>query len=391
MNMLRGIWVALALVLLILPGHPTVAADADATPTAPVLRPDGGKWRLGYYEGGQYPDYAVILKATVRGLVELGWMEPLDLDPPGLDPAVPGALWRHLARNARSDYLTFVEDGFYAAGNFDRDVRATVRETLLDRLTAAGDIDLMIAMGTWAGQDLATDRHDVPTIVMSTSDPVGSGIVPSAEDSGLPHLHAKVEPDRYARQVELFHDVIGFSVLGIVYEDSPEGRTFGAVDAVERTAAARGFRVERCHAPFSDVPLAAAEEAVLRCYADLAGRTDAVYLTAHRGLGDATLPQVVETLAGAGVPSFSMLGESEVRRGLLMSVAQNNYAYVGQFHADTIARVFNGAAPGDLSQVWLAPAKIALNLRTAERIGYDPPVDILLASDEIFMDIEDGP
>lgn len=391
MSLLRSIATAalVAFALALASAGPGRAAPADVTPTAPVKPADGGTWRIGYYEGGQYPDYAVILKATVRGLINLGWMEPLDLEPPEVDVTEPGALWRYLSANAQSDYITFVEDAFYAAGNFDREVRQEVRERLVERLAEEDGIDLMIAMGTWAGQDLANDRHAVPTIVMSTSDPIGSGIVPGAEDSGHAHVHAKVEPDRYARQVELFHDIIGFSSLGVVYEDSPEGRTFAAVEPIQRVAKARGFTVESCNAPFNDVEQAESEAAVVACYARLAETADAVYLTAHRGLNATTLPAAVAPLVEAGVPTFSMLGESEVRRGVLMSVAQNNYAYVGQFHADTIARVFNGAAPGDLSQVWLAPAKIALNLKTAELIGYDPPVDILLASDEIFQTIAD--
>jgi len=38
--------------------------------------------------------------------------------------------------------------------------------------------------------------------------------------------------------------------------------------------------------------------------------------------------------------------------------------------------------------VFEAPPKIAINLRTAEIIGYNAPVDVMLAADEIFHDIE---
>lgn len=347
---------------------------------------NGQKWRIGYYEGGQYPDYEVILKATVRGLISLGWMQPLEI-PEGAAVA-PGGFWRYLAENTVSDYIRFVPDAYYNAGNFDRDQRGPARAAVLERLADKKDVDLMIAMGTWAGQDLATDAHGVPTVVMSTSDPVAAGIVVSAEDSGLPHLHAKVEPQRYARQVELFHDILGFKSLGLVYEDSEEGRTFAAVADVEDVAKARGFKIERCLAPFSGVDDRVAETRAAACYASLADKVDAVYLTVHRGLNENSFPGIIEGLNRASVPTFSMLGENEVKQGALMSVAQSNYVYVGQFHAKTIAEILNGAAPGDLPQVWRAPAKIALNLKTAEVIGYDPTVDILMASDEIYQTIE---
>jgi hypothetical protein len=49
-----------------------------------------------------------------------------------------------------------------------------------------------------------------------------------------------------------------------------------------------------------------------------------------------------------------------------------------------MARIFHGAKPRQLSQLWIDPPKIALNLATARIIGFDPPVDILLAADEVY-------
>lgn len=358
-------------------------------PTTPRLRDDGSKWRIGYYEGGQYRDYEVIFKATLRGLMALGWMDELAL-PPENDPE-PGGFWRWLSSQARSDYLEFPADGWHAAGDFDRERRPVVVEELIERLNGPADIDLVIAMGTWAGQDLSTDAISTPVVVGSTSDPVASGIVASAEDSGRAHLHAKTEPGRYGRQVELFHDVFRFERLGVVYEDSVEGRSFAAIEEIETIAAARGFALETCHAPFNGVTREEAARAAIDCYREIASRADAVYVTVHRGVTPHSLPAVLEPLFEHALPTFSMLGEQEVRQGVLMSIAQLNYVYVGRFHAETIARILNGAQPRGLPQVWQAPAKIALNLETAERIGYDPAVDILMASDEIFIEISPPP
>ncbi|MBB4000445.1 ABC transporter substrate-binding protein [Aureimonas pseudogalii] len=357
-------------------------ASVRIWPSEPCLKPDGRKWRIGYYEGGQYKDYEVILKSTVRGLMAIGWIKPMDL-PVGNNPE-PGGFWRWLSTNAVSDFVEFSSDAYYAAGNFDKERRPQVRTELLDRLKTRGDIDLVLAFGTWAGQDLSTDEVSTPVVVASTSDPIGSKIIRSETDSGHDHLTAKVEPQRYARQVELFSDIFHFKKLGLVYEDSPEGRSFAAVDDIERIAKDRGFEIVSCFAPFNNIAQEEAEAKLEACYAEIATRSDAVYLTVHRGLTGTSLPKSLAPLIEHDLPTFSMAGESEVRLGALMSVAQSDFIYVGRFHAETIARIFNGAKPRDLPQVWQAPAKIALNLQTAEEIGYDPSVDILLASDEIF-------
>jgi hypothetical protein len=44
--------------------------------------------------------------------------------------------------------------------------------------------------------------------------------------------------------------------------------------------------------------------------------------------------------------------------------------------------------PGDLPQIFEDPPKISLNLETAKYIGYNPPVEILVAADEIFQKTE---
>ena len=74
-----------------------------------------------------------------------------------------------------------------------------------------------------------------------------------------------------------------------------------------------------------------------------------------------------------------------------MSISQASYKYVGEFNAKTIAKVLNGAKPREIPQIFEEPPKIAINIKTAEIIGYDPPVDVMLAADEIFQEIETPP
>ncbi|MHB8765111.1 MAG: ABC transporter substrate-binding protein [Deferrisomatales bacterium] len=360
-------------------------AQAVLTPANPAAKPDGTRWRIAYLEGGAYPDYQVIFKAIVVALAEKGWLD----DPGFSEPYDPDhrAVWERLADGGKSRYVEFVRDAFYSS-NFDPELRVKTRAELLRRLTERKDIDLVIAMGTWAGQDLANDEHSVPTIVASTSDPVGAGIVAGAADSGRDHLHAKVDPTRYETQVLLFHDIAGFRRLGLVFEDTPEGRSYAAVPAVEKAAAELGFEVVTCSAPFSGVEQPEAVENVLRCHEELAPRVDALYLTVHRGVTLQDLPRLLEPLVRRKVKTFSQLGTQQVRHGVLFSVAQSGYRPVAGFHAHVIAQVFNGKKPRAMPQLWQDPAQIAINLKAAAAIGYTPPVDILLVADEIYESIE---
>lgn len=357
-------------------------SKADTWPTTPVAPTTHERWRIGYVESGDYIDYALTLAETADGLELLGWLEYTRPRPDGLSGP---ELWKWLAENTRSEYLEFVADAYWRPGNFDAQQRGPMRKSISDRLNSRKDIDLLIAMGTWAGQDLRELGPPVPTIVGSVSDAIASGLADSEQDSGRDNMHTRIEPERYQRQLRLFHEIVGFDTLGIVYESSEEGRSYAAVAAAEQVAAERNFKLEHCHAPSASIPLEQAVENAVNCYVRLAERhVGAVYVTTHRGVTNESIETIATRLLQARIPSFSMAGSREVAKGLLMSIAQADLSHVGLFHAETIARTLNGAKPRQLSQLWVAPPKIALNLSTARRIGFDPPVDILLAADEVY-------
>jgi ABC-type uncharacterized transport system substrate-binding protein len=362
---------------------PVVAAADHGT--GPVTN-DGRKWRVGYLEGGDYINYPLNLRAIVDGLARLGWVEPLEV------PKFKGAddtreMWAWLSKNAGSKTLEFAPDAYWSSG-WDDEKRKKIKEEVVARLRDKGDIDLMIAMGTWAGQDLANNDHSVPTMVVSTSDPIKSKIIVSAKDSGYDHLHAKVDPDRYANQVKLFYEVVGFGRLGLVYEDSVDGRTYAALEDVQRVADELGFKLVKCEAPFSGISVAEATEGVIKCHRELAGKVDALFLTVHRGVVCEAMPEIMEPLLERELPTWSQRGSREVRQGVLMSISRADFSEIGLFHARVMDRIFNGAKPRDLGQVFQDPKAIAINLETAQRIEYDPSFDILAAADEIFEETD---
>jgi len=359
------------------------AGRASVFPTTPTAKPDGKRWRIGYVESGDYDQYPLTLTQIVNGLRHLGWLTLKADIPKGISGH---DLWTWLAANAQSRYLEFVADAYWQPGNFDAAQRAPMRAAVTQRIHDKHDIDLIIAMGTWAGQDMRAIGPPVPTIVASSSDPVAAGISDSAQDSGRDNLHTRVEPERFQRQVRLFHEIVPFKTLGIVYENSESGRTYAAVAAVEQVSHELGFTVEQCYAQSSSIPTDQAIANAVGCYRKLAQQhVDAVYVTTHRGVTPDSIGDIAKILEDAKIPSFSMNGSSEVKKGILLSLAQADLSYVGLFQAETIARIFHGAKPRQLSQIWIDPPKIALNLATARTIGFDPPVDILLAADEVYQ------
>ncbi len=352
---------------------------------APVLH-NGEPWRLAYYEGGPWIDYQGELVALVDTLVELGWIEPFQWPATGSSDDV-FQLWNWLADYAKSEFIEFVKDAFWSA-DWQSDQRQQNREDAILRLSNTGDIDLILAMGTWAGVDLANERHNTPTLVMSTNNPVQAGIVVSAHDSGLDHVHARTDPERFIRQITAFHNIVRFSRLGILYDDTPEGRVFAVLDDAQTVADRLGFELVTCVAPDADVSEERAVAAAALCLAQLAPRVDAFLITSHIALTAEHLPDVLAALFEYNIPSWALEGPDLVKRGALMSIQREGYEAIGRFQAGNVDRILNGVRPRDLNQILEEPKALAINLEVARRIGFDLPPGLIVAADALFETIE---
>ncbi len=360
-----------------------LAADKGDFSTAPVTH-NGKKWRIGYFEGGDYINYQLNFLGIIRALMDMGWMERATI--PEQTGEQTAGLWKWLCADTQSQYIEFVADGHYT-GNWDKAVIAKMAPQIIARLNNQKDIDLIIAAGTRAGLSLATNDHHVPTLVISTTDPLAAGIIKSVEDSGYDHVHARVDPYRHERQIRVFHHFVGFDRLGIAYQDTEQGRSYAALDSVKKVAAETGFQIVPCFTTDESGDIKKDEESVQTCFKTLCKTADAIYVTAQNGVHANSIPELVNIANECKIPTFTQSHSEQVKYGFLMSISRANFQYVGRFYADTMAKIFNGAKPRDIDQLFEAPSKIAINLETAKAIGYDPSMDVISVADEIFEKI----
>jgi ABC-type uncharacterized transport system substrate-binding protein len=362
-----------------------LAAAVLARPEMPGAAQGSGRpVRIAYIEGGFYTDYASILIALAQGLAELGVLANGDV-PARENAGSTEGIWQWLCANAGGNAVEFVSDGYYSAG-WDDAVFAAKRSELVARLNDAKDIDMVLAFGTKAGQNMATDEHRTPVVVLSVTDAVTSGIVPSPENSGREHVFAMVESNRYYRELVLFHDIFQFSKLGIVYDDAEKEQASIALAQIRRAAEDADFTLTPCVGSVlsGDVGIAVAD--LLACHNRLVKEgVDAVYMTINHGMQMERMGDILRPLLDARLPTFSQNGVDEVRHGVLMGISQANFKGQGMFAAGAVANIIRGEAPSAQKQSYEEPLSLAVNLRTAMRIGWNPSLAVLAAMDEIFQ------
>lgn len=387
MTLLRLLLIVVALIAA--QTGPSSAQHATQSGLAPTTN-RGAPWKLGYVETGSFVNYAATLANLAYALKDMGWIGSVEGLPYAPQQTNSRIIWDWLATHGDSPYIHFVKDGYYSYdGLRGADVKAASLP-IINRLKTTNDIDLMLVMGTDAGQTMAVNEHRIPQIVMSTSNAVQAKIVKSAEDPGYEHVWAHMDPLRYRRQIDIFYDIFRFRTLGVVYDNDTAGKSFAAIEDLEAAARAKGFQIAR---EFVAQPQKYGADKQ-RFYADLraaherlAQRSDAVYFGLFIGIDPLHLPEVFAPLTQSRTPVFAQQA-NDVRTGALMSLARLDFKGVGRFNAETIAKVFNGQRLRTIPQVFENSPNIIINLEVAKAIGYRPRFDVLLAADELVAKIQ---
>lgn len=345
--------------------------------------PGGGVWaaetepmRVLYLEGGPYTNYDGNLYGLLRGLYEAGIVAA----PPGKKES--RALWDNVAASP-AGRLRFLADGYYSA-NWDEAERGRIRDAILARIREKKDVDLILAMGTWAGVDMAGADIETPVMVLSTSDPYAAGIIQSPLESGRDRVYAMVDPEGLPRQIVFFHKLFPFKRLGITFDDSPEGRTAAGLDMVEKLAPLLGYEVVSCSGRLDLPDIDEAYRRLLACHRDLADKVDAMYITSSSALEPGRIPALIEPFIRRGIPTFAQNAEDGVRQGILLDMARNDPEEEGRFVARALIQILDGTPPGRAANLFESGIAISLNMDTAKAIGWAPPFSLLLSLDRVY-------
>lgn len=105
---------------------------------------------------------------------------------------------------------------------------------------------------------------------------------------------------------------------------------------------------------------------------------DAVLIAELPRLTDADFTELLETLNGRGLPTFSLLGEQAVARGMLASEAPAaDWVRLARRNALNMQAVMLGEPAAEQPVVFEAKRQLTINMDTARKIGISPRFDVL--------------
>lgn len=180
----------------------------------------------------------------------------------------------------------------------------------------------------------------------------------------------------------VFHDVVRFRKMGIMYPDTPDGRVYAALGDAQGIASELGFSLVQ----YSGLSSAeTADECRKGLEALREQGMDAFFigpLNCFDIEGNDFAP-LLDTLTAWKIPTFARDGSEYVKAGALMGFSTWDFGPIGVFHARQARAIFSGTSPRQLSMQDGTEPSIALNLLTAKAIGFEFPFDVLVVADEL--------
>lgn len=245
----------------------------------------------------------------------------------------------------------------------------------IDRALADRDVDLVLTLGVLASQQ-ASRRPVLPKPVIApiVIDPILQAFPLVEGRSGRRNFAYVADFQSVAQEVRAFHDIVGFRSVTALVDAS-------LIEALPRI---REKAVELAAELKVKISLVNALDDVNAVMASLPADVDAVYVTPLR-FSESQQRELAQALIARRLPSFSVVGRSEIEQGLLMSTggAERDNERLARRVVLMIQRVAEGEDPATFDVAFPTAQRLLINMRTAKAIGFSPRWQFLADAQQI--------
>jgi outer membrane protein len=253
----------------------------------------------------------------------------------------------------------------------------------LARALADPGADVVLSLGMLASHEAARRAAlPKPVIAPFVADPVLQGYPlaagSAAGTSGRKNFAYIADFRGIEDDVRAFHDVVPFKRLAALVDAT-------VLAALPELAAKAGELEAALSVDITIVPL---DSDVAAGLARIPQDADAVYVTGLQRLDDAGVRAIADALIARRLPSFSVIGKTELAAGLLLTTggAERDGARAARRVALMLERIGRGEDPATFEVGFPAARRLAINMRTAAAIGFSPQWQFL--ADAELVDAE---
>lgn len=129
--------------------------------------------------------------------------------------------------------------------------------------------------------------------------------------------------DRKGYLMDLAHEILRFQHVGIIYEDTIEGRKAAGYNILKGIAKRKNFKVISCKIPFSILSKEKIKIELIACYGKLPLQSEAIYITRHEAIDKEFIQILNRNLSFLKIPTFS-IESGEIDPNISLSLGHYN-------------------------------------------------------------------
>ena len=346
---------------------------------------NGKRWKIGCFQSGESKNYNSSLKKFINHLAAKGWLSHVDWTNLSNESNTKDT-WDFLAENMQSKYLQINKKYFWSS-DWSLPKRKTIRKQVLKTLQNK-EVDLMLAMGTWPGQDLANKQHSTPTLYLESSFPIKKLF---KKGEKIPaHLYISQNPNFLLRQIRLFKKITKFKKLGVVYVASSEGRFRASLKLLKKFSKEENFKLIVIRIlPHKKLNSKERLNAHVKAHEKIASQIDAMWLTSNFMDDPQTAGKVLAPFFKYKIPTWYPHGKQGVANGAVFGVVHNPDVKV-KYYAGITAAIFNGAPPANHIKDLPVDNHLVINCAAAKKTDFKIPKTLLGVAKRSYLNINTG-
>jgi outer membrane protein TolC len=248
----------------------------------------------------------------------------------------------------------------------------------LDRALADPEVDVVITIGILASQQAARRaKLPKPVIAPLVIDPILQNYPLVEGRSGRRNFAYVADFQSVGNELRTFHDITGFKHLVAIVDSSLLLALPQLATKAREAGQTLGVRID----------LVTATDDVHALLASIPAGVDAAYVTPLR-VGEAQIRELAQGLNARKLPTFSVLGRSDLEAGLLMTTggAERDNERLARRVVLMIQRIAAGEDAASFEVAFPTSQRLAINMATARAIGFSPRWQFLADAEQLFVD-----
>lgn len=320
---------------------------------------------IGTVAGGLFLAPFAAITQTLRAVRRIGVLSP----GPTLPPAEYQGVWAPLRELGWIEGQNVVFERRWAEGRLER-LLPLAQE--LVRL----NVEIITTIGADATVAAKSATTSIPIVMLSTGDPVGSGLVaglahPGGNVTGI----SMVSPELDAKRVALLRELVpGLQRVGVLVDPTTAIAGFSRKES-EQTIRSLGMQPIVVEVSSFD----GVEEAI----AEVVRRQGQALVVHDDVLFSRNQVKVMSAVLSHRLPA-AVEGRGMLEAGGLISYENDRADQIRRF-AILVDKVLRGAKPADLPIEQPTRFKLMINLKTAKTLGITVPQSLQLRADEVIQ------